>query len=373
MERPTGNTGGRRRGRARCRLSAPALALVGMLVASGSTGSAVTSAEEKSNALAADGGAVGTRTSPPVLAKQGSAEPRPAAQRTVSDQPKAGPKYGIPATALDAYRRAGAVSERTTQGCHLDWAVLAGIGKVESGHANDGDLAANGDVLTGIYGPALDGSPSRAAVRDGSGWSRAAGPMQFLPSTWDRWAVDGNADGHADPQNMYDSALAAGRYLCADGRNLRDGADLRQAILSYNHSAEYVELVLSWAQSYAGGGSPIPDSPGSVAEDSKASGGVPRPPDAVAPGSVPVPANPPAAAPSPEPEHPQDGDSGKPPARKFPAPEAPDDDQQPEPTHPILPPPVHRVLPPPLRDQLHPVEDGLSRTIPSALRDDVLR
>ena len=34
--------------------------------------------------------------------------------------------------------------------------------------------------------------------------------MQFIPSTWSRYAADGNGDGVADPQNLYDAAHAAG-------------------------------------------------------------------------------------------------------------------------------------------------------------------
>ena len=32
--------------------------------------------------------------------------------------------------------------------------------------------------------------------------------MQFIPSTWAGWGVDGNGDGIADPFNIYDAAAA---------------------------------------------------------------------------------------------------------------------------------------------------------------------
>lgn len=106
MDRPSRepNTGSTRRSRARRRLSAPALALVGVLVASGSAGSAVTSPEEDSNAPAADGHATGPRASRlvPALAQPESAQPQPVAQRAVLPPQETAPKYGIPATALDA-------------------------------------------------------------------------------------------------------------------------------------------------------------------------------------------------------------------------------------------------------------------------------
>jgi len=68
---------------------------------------------------------------------------------------------------------------------------------------------------------------------------------QFIPSTWARWKADGNSDGVADPQNIDAAALAAGRYLCAGGRNLATGTDWWTAILSYNNSTSYVQTVLT--------------------------------------------------------------------------------------------------------------------------------
>ena len=68
--------------------------------------------------------------------------------------------------------------------------------------------------------------------------------MQFIPSTW-KWAGrDGNGDGRKDPNNVYDAALAAGHYLCRFDWNLADQADLDRAILSYNNSRDYLNLVM---------------------------------------------------------------------------------------------------------------------------------
>ena len=41
------------------------------------------------------------------------------------------------------------------------------------------------------------------------------GPMQFIPSTWRKWATDGNGDGIGDPQNLDDAAMAAARWAVA--------------------------------------------------------------------------------------------------------------------------------------------------------------
>ena len=69
-------------------------------------------------------------------------------------------------------------------------------------------------------------------------WDRAVGPMQFLPSTWRTFGVDGDGDGVADPQDVEDASASTAAYLCYGGRDLPAGG-LRTAILSYNHSAAY--------------------------------------------------------------------------------------------------------------------------------------
>lgn len=83
------------------------------------------------------------------------------------------------------------------------------------------------------------------------------GPMQFLPGTWARYASDGKGDGVADPQNLFDSTLAAARYLCSGGLNLRDQSQVLTAILRYNNSMPYAQNVLGWAAAYATGVVPV--------------------------------------------------------------------------------------------------------------------
>ncbi|MQA84100.1 MAG: hypothetical protein GEV03_05585 [Streptosporangiales bacterium] len=87
-------------------------------------------------------------------------------------------------------------------------------------------------------------------------FDRAVGPMQFLPGTWRAVGADGNDDGAADPGNLYDAALSAGRYLCAGPVNLNDPAQLRAAVYRYNQSSSYVDLVLALAAAYRNGGEP---------------------------------------------------------------------------------------------------------------------
>jgi hypothetical protein len=88
-------------------------------------------------------------------------------------------------------------------------------------------------------------------------YARAMGPMQFLPGTWARYSSDGDGDGVADPQNLYDSTLSAARYLCSGGVNLRDPSQVMVAILRYNNSVPYARNVLGWAAAYATGVVPV--------------------------------------------------------------------------------------------------------------------
>ncbi|MGX9787274.1 lytic transglycosylase domain-containing protein [Mycobacterium sp. MMS18-G62] len=169
----------------------------------------------------------------------------------------------IPAMALSAYRNAEQMMAGASPGCGISWNLLAGIGRIESMHANGGATDSRGTAVRPIYGPVLDGTlpgnevivQSRAADR--VSYARAMGPMQFLPGTWARYASDGDGDGKADVQNLYDSTLAAARYLCSGGLNLRDPSQVMSSILRYNNSVAYARNVLGWAAAYATGVVPV--------------------------------------------------------------------------------------------------------------------
>lgn len=189
--------------------------------------------------------------------------------------PRSGGALGIPEIVLAAYRNAELAMQSTMPGCGLSWSLLAAIGRIESGHANNGRTDAAGTTTTPIFGPALDGTlPGNEVIRapDGS-YVRALGPMQFLPETWAHYQADGNADGHADPHNVFDAALAAGKYLCSGGLNLRDPQQELRAVLRYNNSMSYAANVLSWSLAYRTGGGPS---------------AVPITPDIIPPGSSPT-------------------------------------------------------------------------------------
>lgn len=175
----------------------------------------------------------------------------------------------IPATVLAAYHRAADSVARTDPACGLDWTVLAAIGKVESNHARGGDVTASGAVRHPIFGPVLDGSDGMAMIMAAAGdpagsggrFARAEGPMQFLPSTWAKWAADGTGDGTRDVQNIFDATLGAAHYLCAGDLDLASGSGLRDAILRYNPSTWYLGLVSYWIRVYDNGAGAVPDQP----------------------------------------------------------------------------------------------------------------
>jgi hypothetical protein len=165
--------------------------------------------------------------------------------------------------ALSAYRNAEHKMGVAAPACGVSWNLLAGIGRIESMHANGGATDARGTATNPIYGPALDGSlPGNEVIIQSNqenrvSYARAMGPMQFLPGTWARYAADGDGDGIPDPQNLFDATLAAARYLCSGGLNLRDPSQVMAAILRYNNSMSYAQNVLGWAAAYATGVVPV--------------------------------------------------------------------------------------------------------------------
>ncbi|NUS44394.1 MAG: murein transglycosylase [Mycobacteriaceae bacterium] len=157
---------------------------------------------------------------------------------------------GIPPIAVEAYKSAERRLDAEQPGCGMNWELLAGIGRVESHHANDGDVDSTGTAQHSIYGPSLDGSlAGNEVISDGAGgYQRAMGPMQFMPGTWQRYAKPGS-----NPQNLFDAAYTAGRYLCAGGLDMRELPQRTRAILRYNNSMAYVANVMAWSLGYATG------------------------------------------------------------------------------------------------------------------------
>jgi hypothetical protein len=128
------------------------------------------------------------------------------------------PPSGRPANYLQLFQESAA---RYCPG--LSWTVLAAIAQIESADGRN-------------MGPSTAG---------------ALGPMQFLPSTWAQWGIDGFGDtGTPDIMNPFDAVPSAARLLCAEGA-ASGTTGLRQAIFDYNHAGWYVDEVLALAAEYA--------------------------------------------------------------------------------------------------------------------------
>lgn len=91
---------------------------------------------------------------------------------------------------------------------NIDWKLLEAVHQVETGKST--------------------GTCKRS-------YAGATGPMQFLPSTFRHYS-DGNIC------NLRDSLEAAAKLLASSGA---DSGDIDSALLSYNHSTSYVNLVKS--------------------------------------------------------------------------------------------------------------------------------
>jgi hypothetical protein len=122
-------------------------------------------------------------------------------------------KFRIPPFLLSIYQAAGIQYG-------VRWEILAAINEIETD-----------------YGRNLNVSTAGAL-----GW------MQFLPSTFKRWGVDANSDGHKDPYNPVDAIFSAARYLKAAGAD----SDVKKAIFAYNHASWYVDSVLMRARLIGG-------------------------------------------------------------------------------------------------------------------------
>lgn len=168
----------------------------------------------------------------------------------------------IPAVAHDAYRSASAAAGSVASACRVDWTVLAGIGQVESRHGQIDErhvVESDGTVTPAIRGRALDGQGGTEPIGDTDdgaldgdvSWDRAMGPLQFIPTTWAELGRDGNGDGVADPDNLYDAALTAVAHLCIrEPGDYARRTELRRALVAYNASGAYADEVLGWIDAY---------------------------------------------------------------------------------------------------------------------------
>ena len=208
-------------------VSTSAVALIGLVVViaalcsafTGALGTALSIAASSvqspasSGAGQAGGSAVGAGTAAPPTGSSRAGVALPAA---LAD---------IPADYLRLYQDAA----RTCPG--LSWAVLAGIGKIESNHGRS--------TLPGVASGTVN-------------YAGAGGPMQFLAPTFNGVvAKHAIPPGGANPPSLYnphDAIYAAADYLCDNGA--RGGANINAALWTYNHSQSYINQVLAQTNRY---------------------------------------------------------------------------------------------------------------------------
>ena len=314
----------------------------------------------------------GRLTAPAAPALQTLVSMLPAGTVPGSSAPVTLDSAGIPVRALEAYRVAATLVGSADPSCHIDWALLGAIGRVESDHARFGgnQLDSSGVAQPGIFGIALDGSHGTALILDtdhgrldrDTVFDRAVGPMQFIPSTWRVAGVDANGDGVKDPQNMADAAAATAVYLCSGGGDLSRPDVLRSAILRYNASDSYAATVTAIASAYRLGVTALPASALALAPSTtpasaaarpaskpvnpaphRPASGRPSPTSPTAKARQPVPTPPPSATTSPTsaPAVPQPVTTQTPPSTQLPSTTPPPPTSTPPPsTPPCVPTPT---------------------------------
>lgn len=80
-----------------------------------------------------------------------------------------------------------------------------------------------------------------------SSYAGAQGPMQFMPSTFRAYAVDGDGDGITNIYDVHDAVFTAARYLASNGAA---SGNVTGALFCYNHSTAYVNHVLAVARGF---------------------------------------------------------------------------------------------------------------------------
>jgi hypothetical protein len=138
----------------------------------------------------------------------------------------------IPSNYLALYRRAG-------REWNVPWNILAGIGYQETRH----------------------GTSQLPGVHSGENYKHAAGPMQFIPATFEWVKEDGNHDGERNRYDPADAIFSAARLLKTNGlpgasrgtlkTRALNATQMHRALRAYNNSEEYVQAVLATANRYA--------------------------------------------------------------------------------------------------------------------------
>lgn len=79
-------------------------------------------------------------------------------------------------------------------------------------------------------------------------WAGAFGISQFVPTSYTKFAVDGNSDGAIDLFNFHDAIASIANYLKSHGYEINNPVSNREAIYAYNHCDDYVNAILAYAK-----------------------------------------------------------------------------------------------------------------------------
>jgi hypothetical protein len=166
----------------------------------------------------------------------------------------------IPTPALAAYQRATTVINSADDRCHLDWELVAALGKVvtDHGRAHGSELDSEGVARPAVIGQRLSGRHGTPRVADtdaglldkDSKLDRAVGPMLLLPAVWSVVSVDADSDGRRNPQDVEDAALGAAVLLCAGPGDFRNASHVRSEIRRYHSGAGYIRSVMGVRAAY---------------------------------------------------------------------------------------------------------------------------
>jgi len=75
----------------------------------------------------------------------------------------------------------------------------------------------------------------------------AFGLLQFIPSSFQRFAIDGNGDGEIDLFNFEDAMASSANYLQKNGWG-REENQQKRALYAYNRDRGYVNTVLKYSK-----------------------------------------------------------------------------------------------------------------------------
>ncbi|TYL55936.1 hypothetical protein FXB39_01695 [Nocardioides sp. BGMRC 2183] len=171
----------------------------------------------------------------------------------------------IPSPALIAYQRADSVINTADPGCHLQWTLLAALGRVLTDHGVGGSgvggrahrVDRHGQVTPGLVGEVQRTGDGRRVSDTDAGrldddrrHDRTVGPMLIDPTTWAVIGVDGDGDGRRNPQDLDDAALATAVRLCVGRFDLRREDDRAATVRRISAAPRFVQAVLRAEASY---------------------------------------------------------------------------------------------------------------------------